>query len=139
MNKLSSAQNEKALRITRGADQVLVCDRCRVAESFYSRFVGLMGTLEMSEGEGLLITRCREIHMWWMKISIDAVFVKAVECESGVQVKHLKAFEVVKLVPNLRPWRILPVGARGATDTLELPAGTIVRTGMQRGDILCIN
>lgn len=60
--------------------------------------------------------------MLFMRFPIDAVFVD-------------RARRVVKARADLRPWTFA-VGARGAAEVLELPAGTIARTGTQVGDDL---
>ena len=60
--------------------------------------------------------------MFFMRFAIDAVFVD-------------RAGRVVRVATDLPPWR-LAVAARGARDTLELPAGTAARTGTQAGDVL---
>ena len=57
-----------------------------------------------------------------MRFAIDAVFLDG-------------SRRVVRTAARLRPWT-LAVGARGATDVLELPAGTIDRTATQVGDEL---
>ena len=62
--------------------------------------------------------------MWFMRFAIDAVFIDA---------QH----RVVKAAERLHPWAF-SIGARGARDVLELPAGTIARTGTQAGDELVI-
>lgn len=60
--------------------------------------------------------------MLLMRFAIDAVFVD----RSGV---------VVRAVERLRPWTPA-AGARGARDVIELPTGTIARTGTQAGDVI---
>ena len=58
--------------------------------------------------------------MLFMRFAIDAVFLD----RSG---------RVVRALPRLGAW--VPVaGARGAAEVLELPVGTIARTGTQAGD-----
>ena len=84
----------------------LVAERVRVASSSLDRTVGLLRTPEVKPGEGLWIERSPSIHMFFMPYAIDAVFV-------GRQGR------VTKVVPNLRPWRVV-WWARGARDCLEL-------------------
>jgi uncharacterized membrane protein (UPF0127 family) len=62
--------------------------------------------------------------MWFMRFAIDAVFID-------------RTHRVVRAAERLRPWAF-SIGARGARDVLELPAGTVVRTGTQAGDELMI-
>lgn len=105
--------------VTRGTT---VAERCRVASSARDRTVGLLGTAELRPGEGLLIERSPSIHMFFMRYAIDALFVD-------------RRYRVRRVVPNLRPWRIV-AWARGARDCIELPIGTIARTGTVVGDEL---
>lgn len=93
-----------------------------MARSLGARTVGLLRTSEFRQGEGLWIERAPSIHMFFMRYAIDAIFVD----------EHRR---VVKLVENLKPWRVV-WWARGARDCIELPVGTIARTGTQVGDQL---
>ena len=105
--------------MTRGTS---VAEHVRVASSSLDRSVGLLRTPEVRAGEGLWIERSPSIHMFFMPYAIDAVFVS-------------KQGRVTKVVPNLKPWRIV-WWARGARDCLELRAGAAVESGTQVGDEL---
>jgi len=83
-----------------------------------------MARAKLETGEGLLITRTSLITMWFMRFAIDAVFID-------------RDRRVVRAAERLMPWT-LSIGARGARDVLELPAGTVARTGTQAGDELLI-
>jgi hypothetical protein len=100
----------------------LVGNRIRVAGSMRDRTVGLLGRSGLEPGEGLWIESAPSIHMFFMRFSIDAVFVSA----DG---------RVTKVVPNLRPWRVV-WWARGARDCLELPAGAAGASAIGVGDQL---
>jgi uncharacterized membrane protein (UPF0127 family) len=110
--------------------QVLIADQCLIAQSFLLRARGLIGKRNLPDGEGLLIRPCNSIHMWFMSIPIDAVFLR--RKEAGV-------FEVLSMYQNLQPWKFLPVSDFSAQDTLELPKGTLSRFSVQVGDFLCLN
>ena len=99
----------------------IVADRCRVATSMRDRTVGLLGTASLPPGEGLLIERSPSIHMFFMRYAIDAVFIDV-------------ELRVAKVVPNVRPWRV--VWARGARDCLELPVGAAAASLTEAGDQL---
>lgn len=86
------------------------------------RTVGLLRTPELREGEGLWIEKAPSIHMFFMRYPIDAVFVD-------------ERRRVVKVVEHLKPWQVV-WWARRARDCLELPAGTVARTGTRVGDQL---
>lgn len=93
-----------------------------MADNFFSRMKGLLGTRELPEGEGLLLKPCNSIHMFGMKYAIDAIFLS-------------RDLEVVGLVESIQPGKISGYFKR-AYMCLELPAGTIAKTGSQIGDRL---
>ena len=93
-----------------------------------------MGVSKLEDGEGLLLKPCNDIHMWFMKIPIDVVFLDKGEIRHGVRVAH-----VTSLRENFRPWSLFPQRDAKAADTLELPIGTIKRCDIQVGDELCIS
>jgi uncharacterized membrane protein (UPF0127 family) len=95
--------------------------RVRVADNPWTRFVGLLGASVLQQGDGLHIKPCSSVHMFFMRIPLDIVYLDA---------EH----RVVKLVPGLRPWRIS--AARGAKSVLELPVGLIEFSGTRVGDEL---
>jgi len=97
----------------------VVADRVRVAASAWSRAMGLMGRM-VAPGEGLLILPCNGIHMFFMRVPIDAVFL-----DPGLR--------VLKVVRDLKPWRVVPY-VRGARCVLELRAGAADR--VKEGDFL---
>ena len=60
--------------------------------------------------------------MFFMRFAIDAAFLD-------------REGRVVRAAADLAPWRPA-IAARGVRDVLELPAGTLARTGTQAGDVL---
>jgi uncharacterized membrane protein (UPF0127 family) len=110
------------VRIRNPTRGTVLADRCRVARSLRDRTVGLLGTSSLEAGGGLWIERSPSIHMFFMRYAIDAVFVDGDD-------------RVVRVVENLRPWRIV-AWVRGARDCVELPAGSVRGTGTVPGDAL---
>jgi uncharacterized membrane protein (UPF0127 family) len=106
----------------RTEDGRVVCARCALATSFWSRFRGLMGRASLAADEGMLFRPAGSIHMFFMRFAIDAVF-----CD--------KELRVVKVVRALRPWRT--AGARGAKVVLELAAGAAA--DLREGDVLVLD
>lgn len=98
----------------------LLASRVGVANTFWTRLKGLCGRTSLPTGAGLLITRCQAIHMFFMKFPIDAVFVSVED-------------RVVGLAEDLKPYCFSPVFFK-ASYVVELPAGTIRRSGTQVGD-----
>ena len=102
--------------------------RLEVANGLWGRFMGLMGRASLAEGAGLWLSGTNGIHMMFMRFPIDAVFLgKPIATEDGAQ-------EVLSVHPGLRAWVGLVPIVRGAYGVLELPVGTIQRTGTAVGD-----
>lgn len=95
-------------------------DRIRSADTFLFRLRGLLRSDGVPAGEGLWISPCTGIHSFGMRFEFDALFV-------GPDGKVVGVYE------RFRRNRMSRVfwNARGV---LELPAGTIARTGTEVGD-----
>lgn len=104
--------------------EIILGDRISLARTRAERTRGLLGRSALDRGEGLLIVPCRSVHSFFMQFPID--------------ICHLSAeHKVLKLKPLFRPWNV-SLAPQGASSVLELPAGTIRRTGLQTGEILTI-
>lgn len=102
----------------------LLIARCQVADSFFSRFRGLMFRSTLNEDEAVLFPKCNSIHTFFMRFPIDVVFISS----HG---------QVVDTVADLRPWRLL-WPRLNAKHTLELKAGRTKALSIQTGEmILC--
>ncbi|MGE4234488.1 MAG: DUF192 domain-containing protein [Bacteriovoracia bacterium] len=109
------------MKITRKTDQLLISENCETADTFFSRFRGLMG--RDSAGGGLLLQSCNSIHTFFMKIPIDVIYLD-------------KDLKVLKVVHSMKPWRVdFPVF--GADSVLELESGR--GREIQPGDVLCLS
>ena len=73
------------------------------------------------QGEGLWIVPCEGIHTFAMKFPIDVVFLN-------------RKRKILKIRPSMKRGRIAL--SLLAHSVLELPAGTLVQTGTERGDQL---
>ena len=105
------------------SDGEVVCERCSVAATAYSRLKGLLGHSGLERGEGLLLRPASSIHTFFMRFPIDVVFL---DRELGVR----------KVVPELEPWKL--AFARGARSALELAPGEAERRGVAAGQRLLI-
>lgn len=108
--------------LTRGTT---VGNRIRVARSFLARGRGLMLDARLGPDTGLLIDPCGSIHMFFMRIPLDVLYVD-------------REHRVVRAQQAIKPWRIGPLYTRGAAYVIELPVGTIERSGSAVGDQLQI-
>lgn len=126
------------VRVESLKNQSVIADKCIVANRFWGRLKGLIGTTRFEPGEGILLSPCNDIHMWFMSIPIDVVFVRR-EPQSEAGAKRGATYRVCSVHEGLRPWKCLPVRDGGARETLELPVGSISRHGILAGDKLCIS
>jgi hypothetical protein len=81
---------------------------------------GLLGKKELPQGEALWIKPCFSVHTFFMKFSIDVIFLN-------------KKNQVIAAVRNLKPNRITRLYPQSLS-VLELPTGTIDDTNTAIGD-----
>jgi len=112
----------RSLTVRCGDEGTCLGDQIGFANRPWSRLRGLLGKPSLTEGEGLLLHPCKAVHMWGMKFPIDVAFLDA----SG---------RVIATYENLEPGQRTPYH-RPARYALELPAGTLARTGTADGDFL---
>ena len=93
-----------------------------LASNFWQRSKGLLGRSGLAEGQGLYLDHCKGIHSFFMQFPFDALFVDA-------------DWKVLGTASSIAPNRVGPANfhARGV---VELPAGTILATDTQIGDVL---
>jgi uncharacterized membrane protein (UPF0127 family) len=101
----------------------VVAEHVELADTRASRRRGLLGRSRLDPSRALILIPCFSIHTAFMRFAIDVVFVD----RQGV---------VVRVVENIRPWR-LSVGLR-AHAAIELAAGTAASTDVRRGDRLYV-
>jgi uncharacterized membrane protein (UPF0127 family) len=107
-----------AINVTR---EVRLTECGRVADTFYTRLVGLLNDKHPLEfGGGMWIVPCNSIHSLGMRFTFDAIFLD-------------KNLRVVHLVREMKPWRISKM-VFSAHSVLELPAGLISQTATELGD-----
>jgi uncharacterized membrane protein (UPF0127 family) len=102
---------------------VVLADSADLADTSEKRRTGLLKHTELKQGKGLWIVPCESVHSFFMKFTIDVLYLDRAKKVRGMR-------------PNMKPWRLsacLP-----AHSVLELPAGTIERTGTQKGDQLSL-
>lgn len=115
----------KLLRIRNSTRGQILCERCGLADGLWTRARGLMGRSALPLGEGLLLAPCSSIHMFHMKFALDVIFVTS-------------GFVVTDLVEGITPGKTYISKAHHgkAHSALEVPAGVILQSGTQLGDVL---
>jgi uncharacterized membrane protein (UPF0127 family) len=107
------------------ARQSVIAEKVGIADSFFSRFMGLMGKKTLPEGSCLIITPCNSIHMFFMRFPIDALFLD-------------KDNTVVYILEGIKPWGLSKI-VWNAHSVIELPQGTIRKSRTSEGDRLIID
>ena len=103
----------------------ILAQRVERASTPLARLRGLLGRSSLPEGEALLIEPCASIHTFFMRFPIDAAFLS-------------RELRVVRAIPDLKPWRATRQH-RAAALVVELPAGTLARTGTREGDLMALD
>jgi len=111
-----------AVRVTNTTRGTVVGSTVFFAGTWWGRAKGWLGRPAPAEGEGLLLMPCKGIHMIGMDYPIDVAFLD----KDGI---------VVALYADLEPWQRTRMH-QNANSALELPAGTLARTGTVVGDRL---
>lgn len=110
----------KVLNQTRNT---ILVERLRVADSFFKRLKGLLGTKELPAGEALLIRPCNAIHMFGMRYALDIAFVS-------------RENRILQTIRALQPGQMAKFSQ--AAYVLELPCGALDASGTEPGDVLQI-
>ena len=96
--------------------------RGRLADTFWTRLRGLLGSPPLQAGEGLILVGEKSIHTLFMGFPIDVVYVD-------------RNHQVIRADPNMVPYRLGPFVPKSAF-VLEMPVGTISNTATEVGDQL---
>ena len=100
----------------------VLATEAEVASSLWARAKGLLGRSVLEPGKALILERCRSVHTFGMRFSIDVVFVD-------------RGWKVVAFKADVGPGRV--VGPFWSASTaVELPAGMLTKTPLQIGDQL---
>jgi uncharacterized protein len=100
----------------------MILEDLKIAVGFLDRGVGLLKYKSLPLNQGLWIHRCNSIHTFFMRFSIDCIFV-----DKELRVKSLRS--------AVAPWRfVLPQW--GADSVFEVPIRTIQQQQIKKGDQL---
>jgi hypothetical protein len=109
------------MRVTNLTRQTVLANSIVLADCGESRRKGLLGRAGLSPDEGLWIVPCEAVHTFWMRFSIDLVYLD-------------RRLKVRKTRSGVRPWKLS--ACFSAHSVLELASGTIRETQTRPGDTL---
>ncbi|WP_295359524.1 DUF192 domain-containing protein [uncultured Succiniclasticum sp.] len=95
-----------------------------IADSFATRFMGLMFRKKLPAATGLFLAPCSSVHMCFMRFAIDVVYLD-------------KDFKIIKVVNHLNPWIGISI-CHKAWAVLEMTAGEAGRCGCEVGKKLVV-
>jgi len=111
------------VRVVNARTGAVLAEDVALAHDSQSRRKGWLGLESAPAGAGIWIAPCEAVHCFFMKFTIDVLFLD-------------KQKRVIRCRPALRPWRIA-VCVR-ANSVLELPEGTIEAAQTKEGDQLLV-
>ena len=102
--------------------QTYLATRLSIADTYWSRFVGLMGAgpENFPAGHGLWITPSHGVHTFAMRFPIDVAYLDGRKT-------------IVHMAHDLKPWRMAAVSLK-TSSVIELPANTLKSSGTAIGD-----
>jgi uncharacterized protein len=112
------------VRVHNQTRQTVVASAADVADTSTKRRVGLLKHDRLEPGTGLWITPCESVHTFFMKFSIDLIYLD-------------KKNKVRKVRHAVAPWRLS--ACLLAHSILELPAGAARESRTEPGDQLAID
>lgn len=101
----------------------LIASNVDVADTFISRIKGLLGKHSLPENSALWIKDCPSVHTFFMKFSIDVIFLD-------------KKMRVTNVVQNLKPWRCTRFFQYKNKSCIELTSSRKISDLVSQGDLL---
>ncbi|MFN3455389.1 MAG: DUF192 domain-containing protein [Pseudobdellovibrio sp.] len=114
----------KLYKIQKDKPALLLVEKLEIAESFWARGKGLLGRKILPDGDALWIKPCNNIHTFFMRFTIDCVFI-----DEKLQVTHVSE--------GVKPFRVVGPYWK-AVSVLEFPAGAAQKWDLQKGDQLYV-
>ncbi|HBY20518.1 MAG: hypothetical protein A2Y24_02080 [Clostridiales bacterium GWE2_32_10] len=104
---------------------IIISTKVEIADTFFKRFIGLMGRKNMEREEVLVIKPCNNVHMFFMRFAIDVIFVDRED-------------EICYIQENLKPRQISKY-MYDAIYVIELPVDRVREKDIKVGDRLVID
>lgn len=104
---------KRTFTITNSFTQEIIASEVKLANTFLSRFKGLLGASPLSSQQGLLISPCQQVHTHFMGYPIEVVFLD-------------KNMHVIDIILEMKPWKISKF-YKNAYYVLELQANNAIK------------
>ncbi len=109
------------MRLINKTRQVVISEKVTVANTFFSRLVGLLATPHLDKNQALLLKPAQSIHTFFMCYPIDIMFVD-------------KYNRVIAIYACLKPWHLTRF--HFAAYAVEFSCGRIKSSNTSLGDII---
>lgn len=90
--------------------------KLEVMDTFWKRFMGLMGRDDVPIGNAALFRKCSSIHMFFMKVPLDVIWYGMAMPDGRVP--------VLSVARDVKPWQIA-FGPKRTQGCLEVAAGAV--------------
>lgn len=90
--------------------------KLEVMDTFWKRFIGLMGRDDVPIGNAALFRKCSSIHMFFMKVPLDVIWYGMAMPDGRVP--------ALSVARDVKPWQIA-FGPKRTRGCLEVAAGTV--------------
>lgn len=121
MNAAAKPEAETRLSVKNLTRQTVLATQLEVAGTGPKRNKGLLGRDGLETGGGLWIVPCESVHTFFMRFPIDLVYLD-------------RRNRVRKVRSAVGPWRMS--ACLSAHSILELPAGVVLSSQTQKGDMI---
>jgi uncharacterized membrane protein (UPF0127 family) len=111
-------------RVTNVTREAVLADASDKVDTPVRRGIGLIGKKGLPPGGGLIIQPCNSVVSFFMRFPIDVVFLD----KDGM---------VCHVIRSMVPWRTSKI-VKQSKMVVELPAGTVEKTGTDLGDRVTI-
>jgi uncharacterized membrane protein (UPF0127 family) len=118
---IKESKHKPKMKVSNLTRRTLLASSVEVASSSRERRKGLLGRDNLASREGLWIVPCESIHTFFMKFSIDLVYLD-------------RSMRVKKVRSDVPPWRLS--ACLTAYSVIELAAGSIKTSQTSPGDQL---
>ena len=112
------------MQIINTTKNTVLADYVIFAQTTLSRLKGLLFRPYFRKGEALIIKPCNSVHTFFMRFSIDLLFVDSEN-------------KVVKTYRGIKPFKVTPICFKSKF-AIELPSGIVAATNTAEFDILSI-
>ncbi len=112
------------MKVVNLRNNTVLADKVKLADTFWSRLIGLLSRGSLEKGEALILKPSYAIHTLFMRFAIDALFLD-------------KNNKVIGIIHAIKPFRFSPAYF-GCQLTIEFPENTLQPTQTQLGDVIKI-